>query len=284
MSAVGAEGQGGAVAGDPLVGDALVVDAVAHAFRAAGASAGAGRFTRRGETSPVLGETSFTVDPGTLTAIVGPSGCGKSTLLRVLAGLLRPAQGSARIGDRELVGAPGGVAYHPQRDALLPWLRALENITLGAETAGRDRAAARTEALSLLERFGLAGQERAWPDELSGGMRQRVALLRTFLMPQRALVLDEPLGALDALTRRRLQHWLLDITASDRRPILLVTHDIEEALLLADRVLVLSDRPGKVVHVEDRPDAATRTREHDDGSDRGPLRRVLAVLDGRAAA
>ena len=232
----------------------------------------------------MLGETSFTVDPGTLTAIVGPSGCGKSTLLRVLAGLLRPAQGSARIGDRQLVGAPGGVAYHPQRDALLPWLRALENITLGAETAGRDRVAARTEALSLLERFGLTGQERAWPDELSGGMRQRVALLRTFLMPQRALVLDEPLGALDALTRRRLQHWLLDITASDRRPILLVTHDIEEALLLADRVLVLSDRPGRIVHVEDRPDVATRTREHGDGSDRGPLRRVLAVLDGRAAA
>lgn len=263
---------------EAATGDALTVDAVAHAFRAPGA----GRFTRRGEKSPVLRESSFIVEPGTLTAIVGPSGCGKSTLLRVLAGLLQPAQGSARIGDRELVGRPGGVAYHPQRDALLPWLRALDNITLGAETAGRDRGAARAEALGLLERFGLAGQERAWPDELSGGMRQRVALLRTFLMPQRALVLDEPLGALDALTRRRLQHWLLDITASDRRPILLVTHDIEEALLLADRVLVLSDRPGRIVLVEDRPDVATRTREHDDGSDRAPLRRVLAALDGRA--
>ncbi|UOQ61167.1 ABC transporter ATP-binding protein [Leucobacter rhizosphaerae] len=258
---------------------ALVVDAVAHAFRAPGA----GRAARRAPRTPVLSEVSFAVEPGTLTALVGPSGCGKSTLLRVLAGLLVPELGSARIGGRDLVGRPGGVAYHPQRDALLPWLRAIDNMTLGAETAGRDRAAARAEALGLLERFGLAGQERAWPDELSGGMRQRVALLRTFLMPQPALVLDEPLGALDALTRRRLQHWLLDLTASDRRPILLVTHDIEEALLLADRVLVLSDRPGRVVHVEERPDAAGRTREQAEGSDRAALRRVLAALDGRAA-
>lgn len=231
----------------------------------------------------MLSEVSFSVAPGTLTALVGPSGCGKSTLLRILAGLLTPERGSAHSGSRDLIARPGGVAYHPQRDALLPWLRALDNITLGAETAGRDRAGARSEALGLLERFGLAGQERAWPDELSGGMRQRVALLRTFLMPQRALVLDEPLGALDALTRRRLQHWLLDITAHDGRPILLVTHDIEEALLLADRVLVMSDRPGRIVHVEDRPDSASRERERAEGTDRAPLSRILAALDGATA-
>src|SRR5699024_1129526 len=195
------------------------------------------------------------------TALVGPSGCGKSTLLRVLAGLLTPDQGSARVGARELAGRPGGVAYHPQRDALLPWLGALDNATLGAQICGRERADARREAIALLERFGLAGHEHAWPEELSGGMRQRVALLRTFLMPQQALVLDEPLGALDALTRRRLQLWLLEILASDRRPVLLVTHDIEEALLLADRILVLSERPGRIVHTEERPDAAGRRAE-----------------------
>ncbi|QIM16328.1 ATP-binding cassette domain-containing protein [Leucobacter insecticola] len=259
---------------------ALVVDGIAHGFREAGAR----RAARRTELTPVLSEVSFEVAPGTLTALLGPSGCGKSTLLRILAGLVVPERGSARSGSRDLIAHPGGIAYHPQRDALLPWLRALDNITLGAETAGRDRAEARAEAVALLEKFGLPGQERAWPDELSGGMRQRVALMRTFLMPQRALVLDEPLGALDALTRRRLQHWLLDITANDGRPILLVTHDIEEALLLADRVLVMSDRPGRIVHVEDRPDAATRVREREEGTDHAPLRRILAALDGEAAA
>ena len=228
----------------------------------------------------MLADVSFDVAPGTLTALVGPSGCGKSTLLRILAGLAAPAEGSATIGTVELVGTPGGIAYHPQRDALLPWLRALDNATLGAETCGRDRAEARSEALALLDRFGLAGQQDAWPDELSGGMRQRVALMRTFLMPQQVLALDEPLGALDALTRRRLQRWLLEIVAEDRRPTLLVTHDIDEALLLADQILVFSDRPGRIVHVENRPAPAARLEEHETGEDREAVRRLLDVLGG----
>ncbi|WP_416550161.1 ABC transporter ATP-binding protein [Leucobacter sp. BZR 635] len=252
----------------------LTVTAISHAFRAPGS----GRFSRRGELRPVLADVSFDVAPGTLTALVGPSGCGKSTLLRILAGLAVPAEGSARIGTVGLVGTPGGVAYHPQRDALLPWLRALDNATLGAETCGRDRAEARSEALALLDRFGLAGQQDAWPDELSGGMRQRVALMRTFLMPQQVLALDEPLGALDALTRRRLQRWLLEIVAEDRRPTLLVTHDIDEALLLADQILVFSDRPGRIVHVENRPAPAARLEEHETGEDREAARGLLAAL------
>ncbi|MBP6685109.1 MAG: ATP-binding cassette domain-containing protein [Leucobacter sp.] len=254
----------------------LRVTAVSHAFR----PPGSGRFSRRGELSPVLADVSFSVAPGTLTALVGPSGCGKSTLLRILAGLVEPTAGGAAVGSVDLVGKPGGVAYHPQRDALLPWLRALDNATLGAETCGRDRAEVRDEALALLDRFGLVGQQDAWPDELSGGMRQRVALMRTFLMPQQLLALDEPLGALDALTRRRLQRWLLEIVAEDRRPTLLVTHDIDEALLLADQILVFSDRPGRIVHVENRPDPGARLTEHETGGDREAAGRLLDVLGG----
>lgn len=252
----------------------LTVENISHGFRVPGP----GRLSRRRATRAVLEDVSFSVPPGTLTAILGPSGCGKSTLLRILAGLIVPDRGRAVAGRHDLVGEPGGVAYHPQRDALLPWLRALDNATLGAEICGRDRRVARREAMGMLERFGLTGQESAWPDELSGGMRQRVALMRTFPMPQPVLALDEPLGALDALTRRKLQHWLLEIVASERRPTLLVTHDIEEALLLADRILVFSSRPGRIVHTEKRPVAEVRRRERDDGGDRPAARRLMQLL------
>ncbi|MBO1902092.1 ATP-binding cassette domain-containing protein [Leucobacter weissii] len=253
----------------------LVVERITHAYREPGSR----RSPRRERLRTVLNGVSLSVAPGTLTAILGPSGCGKSTLLRILAGLEQPASGTATVDGESLIGRPGGVAYHPQQDALLPWLSALDNATLGAETCGEDRAGARERARALLGRFGLDDVERAWPDELSGGMRQRVALLRSTLMPQSCLVLDEPLGALDALTRRQLQFWLLDITASDRRPTLLVTHDIEEALLLADRVLVLSPSPAEIVHVEDRPGPAARRREREDGADHVAARRVLAALE-----
>ena len=241
----------------------LVVEGIAH------------RYDR-----PVLDEVGFTVPPGTLTAIVGPSGCGKSTLLRILAGLERPERGSARVDGVEVAGRPGHVAYHPQRDALLPWLRVLDNATLGARTRGRDRGEARAEALGLLSRFGLTGVEASWPDELSGGMRQRVALMRTWLTPLPVVVLDEPFGALDALTRRQMQGWLLDITASDQRPTLLVTHDIEEALLLADQVLVFSPRPASVVHVERRPAPEERRRQHEAGDQHAVALRILGLLGG----
>lgn len=194
-----------------------------------------------------LDDVSLSVADGGFVAVVGPSGCGKSTLLRMLAGLIRPTSGSVRVGDVDVAGRPGHVAFHPQRDALLPWKRAIDNATLGAEVAGVDRSVARAQAAELMERFGLAGFERAWPQQLSGGMRQRVALLRTFLVPRPVLLLDEPFGALDAFTRRDLQQWLAEVWAEDRRTTLLVTHDIDEALLLADTVVVLSGRPGRVV-------------------------------------
>lgn len=198
-------------------------------------------------TVEVLDEVTLAVPPQSFVSVVGPSGCGKSTLLRILAGLLVPDAGTARIHGTSAVGTTGLAAFMPQRDLLLPWRRVLENATLGAEVAGLGRAAARERAAALLPLFGLAGFERAWPSQLSGGMRQRLALLRTFLHPAPVLLLDEPLGALDAITRRQMHGWLQDVWLADRRTVLLITHDVEEALLLSDTVLVMSPRPGKLV-------------------------------------
>lgn len=195
----------------------------------------------------VLRDVSLTVPTGTFTALVGPSGCGKSTVLRVLAGLVVPTSGEARIDGHCTIGVPGRAAFMAQSDLLLPWRRALGNAIVGAEARGMDRAAARRRAGALFERFGLAGFERAWPGQLSGGMRQRLALLRTFVSGLDVLLLDEPFGALDALTRRDLHGWLDRMLLEDRRSVLLVTHDVDEALLLADEVLVLSPRPGRIV-------------------------------------
>jgi ABC-type nitrate/sulfonate/bicarbonate transport system ATPase subunit len=202
------------------------------------------------------------IGAGQLVAIVGPSGCGKSTLLRMLAGLTTPTQGHALVGGEVVDGRPGSVAFQPQRDLLMPWRRVLTNATLGAEVAGVARAEARTRALALLDEFGLSGFERAWPATLSGGMRQRVALLRTFLVPRPVLLLDEPFGALDAITRREMQAWLQTVWARDGRTVVLVTHDVTEALLLADRVLVMSPRPGRIVHDQAVPLPRPRRAQH----------------------
>jgi len=195
----------------------------------------------------VLDDVSLEVKPRSVVSLVGPSGCGKSTLLRILAGLLSPSAGKAYINAADTGGRPGLAAFMPQKDLLLPWRRALANTTLGAEVAGHSKAAAEGRARELLDVFGLEGFEDAWPSQLSGGMRQRVALLRTFLLPGYALLLDEPFGALDAITRRDMQRWLQDVWLRDRRTVLLVTHDVEEALVLSDVVYVMSPRPGRIV-------------------------------------
>ncbi len=195
----------------------------------------------------VLDGLDLDVPAGRFVSLVGPSGCGKSTVLRVLAGLLVPDGGSATVGGRSTIRHPGLVGFMPQRDSLLPWRRALGNATLGAEIRGRDKAAATAEARELFDRFGLAGFERAWPGQLSGGMRQRLALLRTVLAGLDVVVLDEPFGALDALTRRELQAWLAQVLGQLSRTCLLVTHDVDEALWLSDEVVVLSPRPARVV-------------------------------------
>ena len=206
-----------------------------------------------------LSDVSLAVPEGAFVSVVGPSGCGKSTLLRILAGLLIPSAGEALVGRESALGRPGLVGYMPQRDLLLPWRRVRENATLGAELSGVPRSEARAAAEALYERFGLAGFERAWPSQLSGGMRQRLALLRTFLMPRQTLLLDEPFGALDAITRREMHSWLQDVWRADGRTVLLVTHDIDEALSLSDVVYVMSPRPGRIVREIPVPLARPRT-------------------------
>ena len=183
---------------------------------------------------------------GELVALVGPSGCGKSTLLAAIAGLVEPDEGEIWLDGVPAPKRLGRVALMPQRDALLPWRTVLDNAILGLEVAGDDKRQARERARELLPRFGLTGFGERYPAALSGGMRQRAAFLRTVLSEREVLLLDEPFGALDALTRRSLQEWLLDLWDELGRTIILVTHDVEEALLLADRVAVMTARPGRI--------------------------------------
>ena len=194
-------------------------------------------------------------------AVVGPSGSGKSTLLELVAGLQEPDTGAVEAAGRsDADGRRASCAYMPQRDLLLPWRDALGNAGLALECQGIGRAEARRRAAPLFERFGLAQFERTRPAGLSGGMRQRVAFLRTLLAGRPILLLDEPFGALDSITRASMQSWLADALAGDPRTVLLVTHDVEEALFLADRVAVLSERPGRVVEELEVPFERPRPR------------------------
>jgi len=195
---------------------------------------------------PVLDGVSLTARAGEFVSIVGPSGSGKSTLFNIIAGLEQPTTGMLRIDGRDVTGQRGQVAYMPQRDALLPWRSVIDNAVLATTVQRGDVAAARREAEALLDAFGLTGFGDALPTILSGGMRQRAALLRTVLWQRPIMLLDEPFGSLDAITRAKLQQWLLRLWDQLDRTILLVTHDIDEALLLSDRIYVLTPRPGNV--------------------------------------
>jgi|SRR5579859_1003967 len=184
------------------------------------------------------------------TAIIGPSGGGKTTLLQVIAGLLEPDTGLVWVaGATTARQRLAHCALMPQRDLLLPWRTALDNAAIAVENRGVGRAEARRRTHPLFERFGLAGFERARPAELSGGMRQRVSFLRTLMADKDVLLLDEPFGALDSITRAQLQGWLREAMDAVPRTVVLVTHDVEEALLLCQRVAVLSQRPGHVITV-----------------------------------
>ena len=201
--------------------------------------------------------------PHGVLGIVGPSGCGKSTLLELVAGLQEPAAGEIALGSA-LTSAErlARCAFMPQRDMLLPWLAAIDNAALALRNRGLGRGAARRQAGELFERFGLAGFEPARPAELSGGMRQRVAFLRTLVAGKPVLALDEPFAALDAITRAEMQEWLAGALRADPRTVVLVTHDVEEALYLCDRVAVLSARPARLVEelFVPTPRAADRDR------------------------
>jgi NitT/TauT family transport system ATP-binding protein len=185
-----------------------------------------------------LSEMSLHAAPHEIVAVVGPSGCGKSTLLELICGLQQPDGGTVRSAPAALM---------PQRDLLLPWLGALDNATLALRARGLDRDAARARARPWLERFGLERFEDTRPAELSGGMRQRVSFLRSLLAGKPVLALDEPFASLDAITRAEMQGWLGEVLGAEPRTVVLVTHDVEEAVVLADRVVVMSARPGHAV-------------------------------------
>jgi ABC-type nitrate/sulfonate/bicarbonate transport system ATPase subunit len=187
---------------------------------------------------PALADVSLQAGAEELVAVVGPSGCGKTTLLELICGLRAPSSGTVRSEPAALM---------PQHDLLLPWLNALDNAALALRIARRKRADARARAAALFEELGLRGFEAARPHELSGGMRQRVAFVRTLLADKPVLCLDEPFGALDAITRAEMQEWLARALEREPRTVVLVTHDVEEAVLLADRVVVLCPRPGRTV-------------------------------------
>jgi NitT/TauT family transport system ATP-binding protein len=204
-------------------------------------------------TVEALAGVSLRVGARRTVAVVGPSGCGKSTLLELVCGLQAPDAGT--------VSAPPA-ALMPQRDGLLPWLCALDNAALAMRLAGASKAAARSAAREHFAHFGLEWFEAARPRELSGGMRQRVAFVRTLLAGRPVLCLDEPFGALDALTRQRMQEWLAAALLEEPRTVLLVTHDVEEAALLADEVVLLSERPGRVVAALDVALERPRQRTH----------------------
>ncbi|MGC1466409.1 MAG: ABC transporter ATP-binding protein [Pseudolabrys sp.] len=204
-------------------------------------------FMTRGTTVRVLDDVSFSVKRGEFFVIVGPSGCGKSTLLRIIQGLETPDEGIITLAGRPLSGPSSDRGFVFQQDSLYPWRTVLQNVILGLEIMGRPRASAVERAMSLIELVGLKGFEKHYPRELSGGMRQRVNLARALAIDPQMLLMDEPFAALDALTRETMQQELLRIAAAANKTVLFITHQIDEAVLLADRVLVMSARPGRVL-------------------------------------
>jgi ABC-type nitrate/sulfonate/bicarbonate transport system ATPase subunit len=195
---------------------------------------------------PALEDVSFKVLPGEFVTIIGASGSGKSTMFNLCVGLLEPDEGEILIDGEKPVNRTGMVGYMPQRDLLLPWRSVLDNVIIPFEIQGIPKRGSRQKALEMLPHFGLETFENEYPSALSGGMRQRAALLRTWLTGRSTLLLDEPFGALDALTRKELQNWLLGVWQEFGRTVMFITHDVEEAVYLADRVIVSSARPGKV--------------------------------------
>jgi ABC-type nitrate/sulfonate/bicarbonate transport system ATPase subunit len=213
---------------------------------------------RFGETI-ALSPTTLEVAEGSFVSVVGPSGCGKSTLFNVIAGLLTPDEGHVSMRDTDVTGATGHVGYMLQKDLLVPWRTVRDNITMAARLTRRVTAQDTAEAIRVAERYGLGEFLHHYPKALSGGMRQRVAFMRTLVTPHPLLLLDEPFGALDAQTRLEMQQWLLDVWRESGRTVLFITHDVDESIFLSDRVIVMSPRPGRIVADFENPLPRPRT-------------------------
>ncbi len=240
-------------------------------------------FQTTGRNIEALSGISLQVDAGEFVTLVGPSGSGKSTLFNLIAGLLEPDKGEVWL-DGQLQGErTGNFGYMPQRDLLFPWRSVTDNVAIPLELVGVNRGAARERAQEMLVHFGLEEFGASFPSALSGGMRQRAALLRTILTEQDVLLLDEPFGALDALTRRELQDWLLEIWQEYSKTLFFITHDVEEALYLSDRVVVLSARPGHIVEILNvnlpRPRRPGMIARPDFGQQAAVLLKALGIRD-----
>jgi putative hydroxymethylpyrimidine transport system ATP-binding protein len=188
----------------------------------------------------ITDDLSFSIDKNEFVTIIAPSGTGKSTLFRLILGLLQPLKGSIDIaneGNKNIIG------YMPQKDSLMPWRNVLDNTSVGLELNGCSKKDARKIAAAYFEGFGLEGTEKLYPYELSGGMRQRASFLRAIVNNPSILLLDEPFSSLDALTRRKMQAWLLELCQKEKNTVFMITHDIEEALLLSDRILICTELP-----------------------------------------
>ena len=202
--------------------------------------------SKKYEDMPILDNISIELYENEFVSILGPSGCGKSTLFNIISGLDRAESGSCYIDGEESSGKLGMVSYMHQKDLLLPWRKILDNLSLPLIIKGISKREAREEASKHLNTFGLEGFGDKYPYQLSGGMRQRASLLRAYLFSSNIMLLDEPFGALDAITRSKMHHWMLSVVKKLNTSILFITHDIEEAILLSDRIYVLSDRPARV--------------------------------------
>ncbi|MCM3112321.1 ABC transporter ATP-binding protein [Lederbergia lenta] len=200
--------------------------------------------TKSFEGREVLKEIDLEMKEGEFLTILGPSGSGKSTLFHLIGGLLHPDQGTIMLDGENITGKRGLISYMPQQPALFPWRTVLQNVLLGQELQGKVE---REKALNMIKRAGLEGYEQSLPDALSGGMKQRVAFIRALLSPQSLICLDEPFSALDDFTRLEMHQWLLSIWAEYKKTILFVTHNIDEALFLSDRIIVLSSNPATII-------------------------------------
>jgi ABC-type nitrate/sulfonate/bicarbonate transport system ATPase subunit len=207
---------------------------------------------------PVLADIHLHVEQGEFVSIIGPSGSGKSTLFHIIGGLLLPTSGEVWLDGEKVTGKKGLISYMPQQPALFPWRSIEANVALGQEVAGESRSTAIASAREWLPKVGLGGYEHELPHVLSGGMQQRVSFLRALLSPQELMCLDEPFGSLDALTRQDMQAWLINIWEQNKRSILFVTHSIEEALFLSDRIYVLSNKPASILEEVTVPFARPR--------------------------
>lgn len=209
----------------------------------------------------ILKDISFSVKKNEFVSIIGPSGCGKSTLFNVIAGLEFPLSGRVLLDGEDILGVTGKVGYMHQKDLLLPWRTVIQNVAMPLEIKGMEKKEAQEHVKELLAIFGLEGHENKYPAQLSGGMRQRTSLMRASMLPNDIMLLDEPFASLDAITKSKMQDYLFYVLGHMNKSILFITHDIEEAIFLSDRILIIGGNPAEIIDIEEIKLEKPRRRE-----------------------